>query len=760
VKLGEPQDLRLAPRYYQFNRAFAIRDVYDALVELVTNSDDSYHRLFRKRAVPEDGGPILIEYLEQRKGQPSFIIVHDRAEGMALQEMRDKLGNVGPKQSEEGDRGFMARGAKDCTELGPMVVESIKDDAYYKCELTPDAKFVPWESGKRATTEVRDRLHIPRGNGTVVKLQIDARHRMPRYESLLRDLPWHFALRDILCEESKTRALLRNLNRREDRAERVAYRHPEGEVVCDETFGIEAYQGANAHIKIWKSAEAFEDSGDRFRRSGILIKGARAIHECSLLTPEFEKDPYARKYFGRLECAYIDELLKQYDERREKGQPHPDSNPTLLIDPNRQHGLIRDHPFTRALLLVPSERLRALVAKDREADRSKQQQIANQETQGRLDRLARKASEFLRRQLEEIQEVTAGEDVDKSAFAEQGVLIFPTYLNVALGQERTLTYYARASLLRNANPSVTVVADDPALTVLDASFALRPHRSKQDLRVGTFRVRGESLKDCVIIRAVCEGLPPAQAAASVVETKIEEHTFDQPLEFEYGQYRVREGSQKSLELFAKYPEVVADATDVALTTSDSAGVPIRGSCQLIPVAGSNYARGSVVVQGRKLNARAEIMAVANSREAVTTVKVVQKPPETRIPIEIKLRDEDFGNFRAKWADHEGKPHLLLVSARHKSLSRYLGPAPGYEGQNAPHFRLLLAEIVAESVCRKSLILESKERTWEFRWADQREDHMIAETVLAELQKRIREFVADAHAIMLSDAEAKRASDAV
>jgi hypothetical protein len=348
--------------------------------------------------------------------------------------------------------------------------------------------------------------------------------------------------------------------------------------------------------------------------------------------------------------------------------------------------------------------------------------------------------------------------VDKSAFAKQGVLIFPTYLNVALGQERTLTYYARASLLRNASASVAVVADDPALTVLDVPFALRPHRSKQDLRVGSFRVRGESLKDSVIIRAVCESLPPAEAVASVVETKIEEHVFDQPLEFEYRHYRVREGSQKSLELFAKYPEVIADATDVALTTSDSAGVPIRGSCQLIPVAGSNYARGSVVVQGRKLNAGAEIKAVANGREAVATVKVVQRPPETTIPIKIELRDKDYGNFRAMWADHEGKPNLLLVSARHRSLSRYLGPAPDYEGQNAPHFRILLAEIVAESVCRKSLFLESKERTWEFRWADLKEDYLIADSVIAKLQQRIRDFVADAHAIMFSDAEAKRATE--
>ncbi len=486
MKLGQPIDLRLAPRYYQFNRAFAIRDVFDALVELTTNCDDSYHRLFKKGAIGEDGGQILIEFLEQRREQPSFIIVHDRAEGMSLQEMRDKLGEVGIKQSEEGDRGFMARGAKDCTELGTMVVESIKDDAYYKCELTPDAKLIPRENEKKATREVRDRLHIPRGNGTVVKLEIEPRHRMPRYETLMRDLPWHFALRDILSEVSPTKALLKNLNRPDDRAERVLYRHPEGEIVCDELFEVQGYSGAKAHVKIWKSPEVFEDTAERFRRSGILIKGNRAIHECSLLAPEFEKDPLARKYFGRLECSYIDELLRRYDENREKGRSHPEDNPTLLIDPNRQHGLIRDHPFTKLLLLIPSERLRASIAKDRESARQKEQQIANEKTQDRLDRLARKASEFLKQQLEDIQELSEGEDVDKSAFSKQGVLIYPTYLNVALGQERSLTYYVKAVLAGNSKKTVAVEADDPALTVLDVPFELRAHRTKQDLFVGTF----------------------------------------------------------------------------------------------------------------------------------------------------------------------------------------------------------------------------------------------------------------------------------
>jgi hypothetical protein len=751
LKLGEPRDLRLSARYYQFNRSHAIHDVFDALVELITNCDDSYHRMFCDGLRQEDGGPILIEYLASKDG-PS-LIVHDRAEGMSLHEMSDKLGDVGTRRSKAGDRGFMARGAKDCSELGTVIFESIKDDKYYKCELTPRAQFVPREE-RKATREIREKLHIPRSNGTVVTVRLEQAHRLPRFETIARDLPWHFALRDILAEESPTRLLFRNLNRRDDATEKLVYRNPVGEVVFEETFRVEGY-GVSAHLKIMKAAEPFEDSSERCRRSGLLVKGERAIYECTLLAPEFERDSLAKKYFGRLECPQIDVLLREYDERREKGETHPPENPSLLVDPNRQRGLHRDHPFTKVLFLVPSERLRALVAADRENAKAQKREIANQETQTRLSRLARRASEFLKQQLEEIQ-VSEGDEVDKTAF-QQGTLLFPTYLNVGVGEERNLTYYAKSSLVEKLSEprQVQVTVDDPALSLVHCVIDLRPHRSKSDRYLGTFAVRGEAVKDTVIVRAICDGLPEAQAAACVKESGGEERVFDHPLEFAHSEYRVREGSRRSLELFAKYPEVVAEPRNVQVESSDSTAVPIRGTCMLVPVAGSNYARGTVVVQGRKLHAKASITASVSGRIASTEVKVVQKPPESGVTIQIELRDEDYGNFRARWADHENKPNLLLVSARHKSIARYLGPAPSFEGQNLPLFRALLAEIVAESVCRKSLILESRERTWEFRWADLKEDHLIADDVFAKLQQRIRDFVADAHVIMLSDSELQR-----
>ena len=402
--------------------------------------------------------------------------------------------------------------------------------------------------------------------------------------------------------------------------------------------------------------------------------------------------------------------------------------------------------------MVPEEQLRSLIAAERDSQRVHRKEIANRDMQVRLNKLAKKASEFLKQQLEET-EPSPEPDTHKSVFT-QAISIFPPYLNVGIGQVRNLTLYVRAASLQNINTAAIQVSseDDKALAVLDQSPELQAHRSKEGWQVGVIRVQGNAVKDKIIIRASVAGLPDATAVVSVKDNSIEQRVFESPLEFEHEEYKVRDGSRRSLQLFAKSPEVVAEAMEATVESSDPVAAPIRGRCMLTPVAGSNYAVANVVVQGRKLHSIVEVTALVNGRAATTRVRVVQQPPEEGVPVRIELRDEDYGKFRARWADHENKPSLLLVSARHKSLARYLGPAPAFDGQNSALFRVLLAEIVAESVARKALVLECKERTWEFRWADLKEDHLIADDVFANLQQRIRDFVADAHSIMLSDAD--------
>jgi hypothetical protein len=708
IKIGQPIDLETDKRYVQHVRDHAIGDVFDALVELITNCDDSYNRLYKGQKRNKDGGDILIEHLEQRKGQSSYIIVRDKAEGMDLDRMLSALRRIGAYSSEAGNRGYMGRGAKDCTALGDVIYESISDDRYYQCRLTHDLKFIPEVDGKAAGKAERESLGIAHGNGTSVKLELAANVRIPRLESLSVELPWHYALRDVLAPDSDNRVLLRRLGADGRDSIPLVYHQPEGELVVNEEFDVEGYQGARAKLRIWRAPEPLDECSPRFERFGIIIKGTRAIHECSLLSDEFKKNPAARRYFGRLECSFIDNLMMEYEQQRAAGRQHSAENPHLVVDPNRRFGLDRRHPFVLKLLQIPTERLRALLAKDREQQKAQQREIANQETRNRLDSLAKLAGRFLREQLDELEELGVGEALDTDMFAKRGVLIYPTYLNVGVGAERTLTVYVKRSLLESLSEPVNIECDaSGAVEVSGAPFKLHAHKSKEDRLLGSFKIKGVKLSSqSIVLTAKCNGLPTAEALVQVVENKIVEHSFAAPLEFEREEYRVRQGSRKTLRLYAKSPEVVAMDTEVDIKSTDGSKVGVRGRCVLTPIAGSNYAEGFVTVEGRTLKSKAELNAEVNGRTATTTVKVIAKSEEDRgIPIQIQIRDEDYGNYRATWAKHEGKPNLLLISARHKSLVRYLGAAPEFSGQDTPLFRLLIAEIVAECVCRKALVLE-------------------------------------------------------
>jgi hypothetical protein len=346
-KFGQPLDIETDKRYVTHNRSYAIGDVYDALVELITNADDSYHDLYRDQKRSKDGGDILIEHREQRKGQHSYIVVRDKAEGMDLEEMETKLRKMGRYASEEGDRGYMGRGAKDCSELGNVVFESIKNHRYCKSEITQNLKFIPQED--RVATDADGANLGTHKNGTSVTIKLDPEIKLPHLQTLAADLPWHYALRDIMAADSDSSVCIRKLG---DKAPLIQLVSPriEGELVVDEKFAIGGYDGADARLRIWKAPEPLEETEARFSRFGILIKGKRAIHECSLLADEFRKDPHARRYFGRLECEYIDDLLIEYDTRLKQGERHSPENPRLLVDPNRRYGLERRHPFALKLL--------------------------------------------------------------------------------------------------------------------------------------------------------------------------------------------------------------------------------------------------------------------------------------------------------------------------------------------------------------------------------------------------------------------------
>lgn len=98
-------------------------NIVRGLIELITNADDAYSR------TAPTSGRIRVE-VEHRRGRPWRVVVRDRACGMSLQELKDRIMSLGTRTSgfEKGAnvRGNRGRGAKDLVAFGEVQFESIK----------------------------------------------------------------------------------------------------------------------------------------------------------------------------------------------------------------------------------------------------------------------------------------------------------------------------------------------------------------------------------------------------------------------------------------------------------------------------------------------------------------------------------------------------------------------------------------------------------------------------------------------------------
>ena len=113
------------------------------------------------------------------------------------------------------------------------------------------------------------------------------------------------------------------------------------------------------------------------------------------------------------------------------------------------------------------------------------------------------------------------------------------------------------------------------------------------------------------------------------------------------------------------------------------------------------------------------------------------PPEGA-GFEINLENLNLGNQRYRL-----QQNLLEIDAQHPALKRYLGAkADGFLGQDEPHFRLLVAEIVAEAVCTKTLSDNIKANPEEYEDGDW-------ELYYAEYTRLTSKFLPTAHKVQFA-----------
>jgi hypothetical protein len=113
-----------------------------------------------------------------------------------------------------------------------------------------------------------------------------------------------------------------------------------------------------------------------------------------------------------------------------KPTPH---NPLPVLDPMRNAGLTRDHPFVKALFGEALKRLRPLVEAERRQQESRQSRIESEYTRRRLRALEKEATKFIDRYLDEDDTARDADDRNPdSRLRSRGFSFSPPFAQIVL----------------------------------------------------------------------------------------------------------------------------------------------------------------------------------------------------------------------------------------------------------------------------------------------------------------------------------------
>lgn len=322
-----------------------------ALVELITNADDSYIRLESDGYHPAG----KIEIIYKKEGHQGVFAVRDHAEGMSIDDVRQSFKKYGAPTSgmEKGKRvrGYFGQGAKDA--LASMVNGTIctfKDDQFVECKIFIENDKPMYEISDPipANPELRNRHSID-GNGTIAYFEADRQRTgpVPQVNTVHEQVANNFLLRKIMISKRRVATLL---DQKSGKPRRLRYLMPEGKEILRDDFAI-TYDDLGAfpiHIAIMRAEKVELTQAGEDREGGLLLLDDEDI-VLGISLFKYDNEPLAARFSGEVRIGGFRKLL----EREE---------PVLLEE---RDGLASRHPFCQMLIPAIEERIEKAVKAER-----------------------------------------------------------------------------------------------------------------------------------------------------------------------------------------------------------------------------------------------------------------------------------------------------------------------------------------------------------------------------------------------------------
>lgn len=352
------------------SRRFA--SIEKALVELITNADDSYSRL--ERAGVPVSGQIRIHYERHQAG--AVLMVTDQAEGMSFAQARFILTYGGAHSTlargEGGGRGYFGRGLKQALYgLGYGWIETIHAGRYARIELFRGENggylYDDGDGDRPVRDKDRTRLGIAE-NGTKVTIVIaNAQTNISHYRSVVQSVANNVYLRDVL---TRRQVELLHLQRGKtvERSGVVHYQEPPAALLLGpEQAGhfVHEQQAYPFTLTLKRALDVELTTRGDERTNGLVILSGTAVLDCQLF--EYENQVGTEYLFGTVHCpALIDKL----------GQG-------MAIISDEREGLNAKEPFVQAF----SRAVSAMIAPCVLAEREKLKHLEHASASGRTSHM-------------------------------------------------------------------------------------------------------------------------------------------------------------------------------------------------------------------------------------------------------------------------------------------------------------------------------------------------------------------------------------
>ena len=436
-------------------------NVIRALVELITNSDDSYTRL-EEEGVETEG---KIEIVYKKEGYCGLFAVRDFAEGMSINDVRESFKKYGAATSglNKGKkvRGYFGQGAKDALAgMDEGKICTFKDGEFVECKLFIENGQPMYEiyNPEQATQKLRD-IHKIYNDGTIAYFKTNPNKwvRTPKINTVHEELANNFLLRKIMVNPKRKITLI-DENSKESR--QLKYKMPLGKEILSDNFVIlpddewEKYGEFHVNISIWRSEIELNQTGDS-RQGGLLITDDEGIVlDISLF--KFENEPLASHLFGEVKIGNFRKMLENEE-------------PVLREE---RDGLVRRHPFCQKLIEEIEKRLETVINEEKLRKQKEEQGKIDSEEASRYKKAFKILNEIAEQETQEV--IKLGEKgANNLEEPPNGMCLYPFYAQITIGKRYGFELRLNTKVVSTGS-LIKITCDNQKIKVITPEIKILP----------------------------------------------------------------------------------------------------------------------------------------------------------------------------------------------------------------------------------------------------------------------------------------------